>query len=158
MANQQQHQNHGLNKTKVAVVMVAFPAQGHLNQLLHLWRLILAYNISVHYACTATHNHQTMLRVHGWDPNSVSDIHFHDLKIPPFLTTSQNPNAPNKFPSHLQPLLNASLHLCDPMASLLRITKHAGLWPHFFSPHFSKTRLYLIYSYVFQKCGYWLNL
>nr|POE93160.1 zeatin o-glucosyltransferase [Quercus suber] len=119
MANQQQHQNHGLNKTKVAVVMVPFPAQGHLNQLLHLSRLILAYNIPVHYACTATHNRQAMLRVHGWDPNSVSDIHFHDFKIPPFLTPSPNPNAPNKFPSHLQPLFNASLHLRDPMASLL---------------------------------------
>ncbi|KAM4080146.1 hypothetical protein ACB094_09G169700 [Castanea mollissima] len=120
MANQQQHPNHGLNKTKVAVVMVPFPAQGHLKQVLHLSHLILAYNIPIHYACTATHNHQAMLRVHGWDLNSVSDIHFHDLKIPPFLTPSLNPNAPNKFPSHLQPLLNASLHLRDPMASLLR--------------------------------------
>ncbi|KAL4607852.1 hypothetical protein ACB092_09G204900 [Castanea dentata] len=100
--------------------MVPFPAQDHLNQFLHLSHLILAYNIPIHYACTATHNHQAMLRVHGWDLNSVSDIHFHDLKIPPFLTPSLNPNAPNKFPSHLQPLLNASLHLRDPMASLLR--------------------------------------
>ncbi|KAL4607848.1 hypothetical protein ACB092_09G204500 [Castanea dentata] len=98
--------------------MVPFSAQGHLNQLLHLSRLILAYNIPVHYACTATHNRQAMLRVHGWDPNSVSDIQFHDLKIPPFLTPSPNPNAPN--PSHLQPLINASLYLREPMASLLR--------------------------------------
>nr|XP_023888050.1 zeatin O-glucosyltransferase-like [Quercus suber]POE66687.1 zeatin o-glucosyltransferase [Quercus suber] len=120
MANQQQHRNHGLNKPKVAVVMVPFPAQGHLNQLLHLSRLILAYNIPVHYACTATHNRQAMLRVHGWDPNSFSNIHFHDLKIPPFLTPSPNPNAPNKFPSHLQPLVDASLDLREPMTSLLR--------------------------------------
>ncbi|KAL4607843.1 hypothetical protein ACB092_09G204100 [Castanea dentata] len=112
--------NNGLNKTKVEVVMVPFPAQGHLNQLLHLSRLIIAYNIPVHFACTATHNRQAMLRVHGWDPNSVSNIHFHDLKIPPFLTPPPNPNSPNKFPSHLQPLFNASLHLRDPMASLLR--------------------------------------
>ncbi|XP_075637990.1 zeatin O-glucosyltransferase-like [Castanea sativa] len=112
--------NSGLNKTKVVVVMVPFPAQGHLNQLLHLSRLIIAYNIPVHFACTATHNRQAMLRVHGWDPNSVSNIHFHDLKIPPFLTPPPNPNSPNKFPSHLQPLFNASLHLRDPLASLLR--------------------------------------
>nr|POF08680.1 zeatin o-glucosyltransferase [Quercus suber] len=112
--------NDGLNKTKVVVVMVPFPAQGHLNQLLHLSRLIIAYNIPVHFACTATHNRQAMLRVHGWDPNSVSNIHFHDLKIPPFLTPPHNPNSPNKFPSHLQPLFNASLHLREPMASLLR--------------------------------------
>ncbi|KAK7849650.1 zeatin o-glucosyltransferase [Quercus suber] len=61
-----------------------------------------------------------MLRVHGWDPNSFSNIHFHDLKIPPFLTPSPNPNAPNKFPSHLQPLVDASLDLREPMTSLLR--------------------------------------
>ncbi|KAL4607845.1 hypothetical protein ACB092_09G204200 [Castanea dentata] len=85
MANQQQHQNHGLNKTMVAMVMVPFPAQGHLNQLLHLLGLILAYNIPVHYDCTFTHNRQALLRVHGWD-----------LKIPPFLTSSPNPNAPHK--------------------------------------------------------------
>ncbi|KAL4607840.1 hypothetical protein ACB092_09G203900 [Castanea dentata] len=112
--------NNGLNKKKVVVVMVPFPAQGHLNQLLHLSRLIIAYNIPVHFACTATHNRQAMLRVHGWDPNSVSNIHFHDLKIPPFLNPPPNPNSPSKFPSHLQPLFNASLHLRDPMASLLR--------------------------------------
>ncbi|KAL4607841.1 hypothetical protein ACB092_09G204000 [Castanea dentata] len=112
--------NNGLNKKKVVVVMVPFPAQGHLNQLLHLSRLIIAYNIPVHFACTATHNRQAMLRVHGWDPNLVSNIHFHDLKIPPFLNPPPNPNSPSKFPSHLQPLFNASLHLRDPMASLLR--------------------------------------
>ncbi|GMY19055.1 zeatin o-glucosyltransferase [Fagus crenata] len=124
MAYPQYHQNHvpnGLNKTKVVVVMVPFPAQGHLNQLLHLCRLIMAYNIPVHYACTATDNRQAMLRVHGWDSNSVSDnIYFHDLEIPPFLSPPPNPNTPNKFPSHLQPLFNASLHLRDPMAELLR--------------------------------------
>ena len=124
MAYPQYHQNHvpnGPNKTKVVVVMVPFPAQGHLNQLLHLCRLIMAYNIPVHYACTATHNRQAMLRVHGWEPNSVSDnIYFHDLKIPPFLSPPPNPNTPNKFPSHLQPLFNASLHLRHPMAELLR--------------------------------------
>uniref|UniRef100_M1CLQ0 Glucosyltransferase n=1 Tax=Solanum tuberosum TaxID=4113 RepID=M1CLQ0_SOLTU len=33
--------------TRVAVVMVPLPAQGHLNQLLHLSRLISMYNIQV---------------------------------------------------------------------------------------------------------------
>lgn len=123
MANHQNHQNlglDGLHKTKVVVVMVPFPAQGHLNQLLHLSRLIMSYNIPIHYACTATHIHQAILRVHGWDPNSVSNLHFHDLTIPPFLCPQPNPNSQNKFPSHLQPLFNASLHLREPIAALLR--------------------------------------
>uniref|UniRef100_A0A2N9FG78 Glycosyltransferase N-terminal domain-containing protein n=1 Tax=Fagus sylvatica TaxID=28930 RepID=A0A2N9FG78_FAGSY len=33
-----------------------FPAQGHLNQLLHLSRLIMSYNIPIHYACSAMHH------------------------------------------------------------------------------------------------------
>uniref|UniRef100_A0A2N9IV47 Glycosyltransferase n=1 Tax=Fagus sylvatica TaxID=28930 RepID=A0A2N9IV47_FAGSY len=123
MANHQNHQNlglDGLHKTKVVVVMVPFPAQGHLNQLLHLSRLIMSYNIPIHYACTATHIHQAILRVHGWDPNSFSNLHFHELTIPPFLCPQPNPNSKNKFPSHLQPLFNSSLHLREPIAALLR--------------------------------------
>lgn len=102
--------------------MVPFPAQGHLNQLLHLSRLILSYNIPVHYASSAIHNRQAKLRLHGWgDPNSLSNnIHFHDFVIPPFLSPPPNPKSPNKFPSHLQPLFNASLHLRHPMDALVR--------------------------------------
>ncbi|WOH06470.1 hypothetical protein DCAR_0625898 [Daucus carota subsp. sativus] len=35
--------------------MVPFPAQSHLNQLLHLSRLISPYNIPVHYVSTPSH-------------------------------------------------------------------------------------------------------
>ncbi|KAB1222284.1 Zeatin O-glucosyltransferase [Morella rubra] len=126
MANYQHRQSgrgiNGLHQTDVVVVMVPFPAQGHLNQLLHLSHIISAYNVPVHYVSTAIHNRQAMLRFHGWDhPNSVSNkIQFHDLTIPSFLSPPPNPNAPNKFPSHLQPLFNASMHLRDPVATLLR--------------------------------------
>jgi cis-zeatin O-glucosyltransferase len=92
---------------------------GHLNQLLHLSRLILSYNIPVHFASSAIHNRQAKLRL----PNSSAssnNIHFHDFLIPPFLSPPPNPNSPNKFPSHLQPLFDASLHLRHPMAALLR--------------------------------------
>lgn len=34
---------------QVVVIVVPFPAHGHVNQLLHRSRLILAYNITVHY-------------------------------------------------------------------------------------------------------------
>ncbi|KAK7844488.1 zeatin o-glucosyltransferase [Quercus suber] len=104
--------NNGLNKTKV-ITRPSQPAPPPLSSYLSL-----QYPSSL---CLHCHTQpQAMLRVHGWDPNSVSNIHFHDLKIPPFLTPPPNPNSPNKFPSHLQPLFNASLHLRDPMASLLR--------------------------------------
>ncbi|XWS43115.1 hypothetical protein CRYUN_Cryun16bG0074400 [Craigia yunnanensis] len=55
-------------ENSVAVVMVPFPAQGHLNQLLHLSRIILSYGIQVHYVGISTHNRQAKVQVHGWDP------------------------------------------------------------------------------------------
>ncbi|RVX09691.1 Zeatin O-glucosyltransferase [Vitis vinifera] len=52
-----------MKEAPVAVVMVPFPAQGHLNQLLQLSRLISSYNVSVHYVGSVTHTHQAKLRV-----------------------------------------------------------------------------------------------
>ncbi|XP_010279538.1 PREDICTED: zeatin O-glucosyltransferase-like [Nelumbo nucifera] len=114
-------QVNGLNQIPVRVVMVPFPAQGHLNQLLHLSRLISAYGIPVHYVGWATHNRQAKQRVHGWNPLTVSNIRFHDFPMPPLLNPPPNPDAPIKFPSHLQPTFDASLHLREPMAALLRL-------------------------------------
>ncbi|OAY40388.1 zeatin O-glucosyltransferase [Manihot esculenta] len=112
---------NGLNQSQVIVVMVPLPAQGHLNQLLQLSRLILSYNIPVHFIGTATHNRQAKLRVHGWDVPPNASIHFHDLEIPPFPCPPPNPNAKNKFPSHLLPaFINASSHLREPVSVLLR--------------------------------------
>ncbi|KAL9398339.1 hypothetical protein Peur_007300 [Populus x canadensis] len=122
MANRQQHQpSHGITKqAQVVVVMVPFPAQGHLNQLLQLSRLILSYNIPVRYVGATTHNRQAKQRVHGWDPDAAANIHFHDIEIPPFRCPPPNPNAKIKFPSQLQPAFNASSHLTEPVSMLLR--------------------------------------
>ncbi|KAI3471618.1 hypothetical protein Pfo_028268 [Paulownia fortunei] len=119
------HHHHYLNhrdpnvsmSTRVVVVMVPLPAQGHLNQLLQLSRLIAAYDVPVHYVCTATHNHQAKLRVRGWDPLATANVHFHEFPIPEFQSPSFNPNAANKFPSHLQPLFNAASHLRQPLTA-----------------------------------------
>ncbi|EEF30255.1 zeatin O-glucosyltransferase [Ricinus communis] len=114
---------NGLKRSQVVVVMVPLPAQGHLNQLLHLSRLILSYNIPVHFVSTTTHNRQAKHRVHGWDPQSdaTSNIHFHDFEIPPFPCPPPNPNSKNKFPSHLLPsFFHASSHLQGPVSALLR--------------------------------------
>ncbi|XP_062006129.1 zeatin O-glucosyltransferase-like [Rosa rugosa] len=114
------HQNNAPNE--VVVVMVPLPAQGHLNQLLHLSRLISAYNIPVHFVGTPNHNRQAKVRVHGWDQTSdvKNTIHFHDFIIPPVFCPPPNPNAPNKFPSHLLPTFEATTHLRHPVAALLR--------------------------------------
>ncbi|XP_057438744.1 zeatin O-glucosyltransferase-like [Lotus japonicus] len=105
---------------QVVVVMVPFPEQGHLNSLLNLSRLILSHNIPVHFVGTATHNRQATLRVQGWDPNSISNIHFHDFKVPSFASTPPNPNTETKMPSHTNPSFEVSSHFRAPLVALLQ--------------------------------------
>lgn len=108
----------------VAVVVVPLPAQGHLNQLLQLSRLITTYGIPVHYVGSTSHNRQAKARVHGWDiPQSSSTIRFHDFQL-----SHPDPDSPpkpedataSKFPAHLQPVFEAASHLQQPVSRLLR--------------------------------------
>ncbi|KAK9057722.1 hypothetical protein SSX86_022558 [Deinandra increscens subsp. villosa] len=69
-------------ENNIVVVVVPFVAQGHLNQLLHLSRLLAAYNLPVHIAGTTTHNRQAKLRIQGWNHNSHTNIHFHEFETP----------------------------------------------------------------------------
>ncbi|KAI3696101.1 hypothetical protein L1987_79110 [Smallanthus sonchifolius] len=112
--------NSNLPPSPAAVVMVPLPLQGHLNQLLHLSRLISNHNIPVHFVSTTTHCRQAKLRVQGWDPLAVTTIQFHELQNPSFVCPTPNPNSTTKFPSHLQPLCEATTQLRHPVASLLR--------------------------------------
>ncbi|KAG8371988.1 hypothetical protein BUALT_Bualt12G0020000 [Buddleja alternifolia] len=105
---------------QVSVLMVPFPLQGHLNQLLHLSRLISAHNVTVHYVGTATHNRQAQRRIHGWDPRSSNNIIFHEFPSLQFESPPPNPNTPIQFPSHLQPLFDATSFLRHPVGRLMR--------------------------------------
>ncbi|XAR69479.1 Trans-zeatin O-beta-D-glucosyltransferase [Bertholletia excelsa] len=110
-------------KAQVAVVMVPFPAQGHLNQLLHLSRLINSYHVPVHYVSSATHSRQAKLRVHGWNPlAATTTLHFHSFPTPISLASPQkNDVASNtKFPSVFQASVAVASHLRRPVAHLLR--------------------------------------
>ncbi|XP_065856757.1 zeatin O-glucosyltransferase-like [Euphorbia lathyris] len=108
-----------MNKNnEVIVVIVPFPAQGHLNQLLHLSRLILSYNLPVHFLGTALHNRQARHRLHCWDTSR--SIQFHDFEIPSFPSDPPpNPNPNIKFPSQLILTFKASIHLQNPVSTLL---------------------------------------
>ncbi|WMV52768.1 hypothetical protein MTR67_046153 [Solanum verrucosum] len=94
----------GVQDSQVAVVMVPLPAQGHLNQLLHLSRLISLYNIPVHYVGATTHIRQAKFPVHVEDVpaipnaecycfNSISAFHvyslFWEMKGKPFQAGTQ---------------------------------------------------------------------
>ncbi|GKC14711.1 zeatin O-glucosyltransferase-like protein [Tanacetum coccineum] len=99
---------------EVVVVMVPFPAQSHLNQLLHLSHLISAYNIPIHYVSSTRHSRQARNRLHGWNPSDF--IRFHDFPDPDFTNPPPNPITPTEFPTYLQ----RSLYLRDPVAGLIK--------------------------------------
>ncbi|XP_012828027.1 PREDICTED: zeatin O-glucosyltransferase-like [Erythranthe guttata] len=107
-------------KAQVTVIIVPFPAQGHLNQMLQLSCLISSYSIPVHYVGSAVHNRQAQLRSNGLNPNDVAGINFHDLPIPPFASPPPDPNSANKFPAQLQPAFDATLNLRQPLADFMR--------------------------------------
>ncbi|KAL7097863.1 hypothetical protein ACP275_10G170300 [Erythranthe tilingii] len=108
---------------QVAVVMVPLPAQGHLNQLLHLSRRISAYDIPVYYVGAATHIRQVKLRSHSRRRHLAADgdkhLHFHEFPTPHFENPQPDPNSPHKFPSQIIPSLKASTHLRQPVSSFV---------------------------------------
>ncbi|KAL3370056.1 hypothetical protein AABB24_007209 [Solanum stoloniferum] len=105
---------------EVTIVMVPFPAQGHLNQLLQFSCLISSYGLPVYYVCSATHNRQARIRANALNPSDIAIVHFHDLPTPKFDSPSPDFNTLSKFPSHLQPSWDASMLLRNPIASFLR--------------------------------------
>ncbi|CAN4080913.1 unnamed protein product [Withania somnifera] len=106
---------------EVAVVMVPFPAQGHLNQLLQLACLISSsFDLPVHYVGSAIHNRQARVRANALNPSDIAKIHFHDIPTPEFASPPPDYNALSKFPSQLQPLWDTSMLLRESIASFLR--------------------------------------
>lgn len=113
-----------MNPTKlISVVILPLPAQGHLNQLLHLARHISGHAIPVHYVGSTVHNRQARDRasINGHlDPSATTNLHFHDFPLPPYSTPPPNPNSHTNFPTHLQPAFDATArHLTAPLSSLL---------------------------------------
>ncbi|KAJ4746695.1 Glycosyltransferase [Rhynchospora pubera] len=100
--------------------MVPFPAQGHLNQLLHLALNLSFHGLAVHYAAFAPHIQQAKLRLQGWPDFALDNLHFHNLPIPSFsCPPPPDPNSTISFPVHLQPLFDASELVLPHIASLL---------------------------------------
>ncbi|XP_047311931.1 zeatin O-xylosyltransferase-like [Impatiens glandulifera] len=103
----------------VVFLMVPFPAQSHLNQLLSLSHLIRSRGFPVHYAASAIHCRQAKLR-HDTLLLNTSGIIFHELPTPPFNSPPPEPYSSVKFPQHLWPSFESSLNLRQPVAALLR--------------------------------------
>ncbi|KAI0513779.1 hypothetical protein KFK09_009809 [Dendrobium nobile] len=108
------------NADEVTVVIVPFPAHGHLNQLLHFSLLLSTRSgLTVHFASTASHNRQAKQRLQGWPLSSLSSIFFHDLPLPIIPSPPPNPHSPYSFPTHLQPLFDATDLISSPLSTLL---------------------------------------
>ncbi|KAK1366183.1 Glycosyltransferase [Heracleum sosnowskyi] len=105
------------NKIPVVLVMVPFPAQGHINQLLQLSTTISATSdIPVHFVTTDTLLHQAKSRFAG---APLTNINFHEFTVPSFLAApSQNSG---KLSGLFQPSAEAAMHLRHPVAELLAL-------------------------------------
>ncbi|KAL9225850.1 hypothetical protein vseg_001729 [Gypsophila vaccaria] len=116
---------NGLSHPQVCVVMVPFPAQGHLNQLLHLSLLVSSYGVPVHYTGATSLNRQAKQRLQGWGgeggENELDNkIEFHDFELPPYESRPPNADPLVHFPEHLMPLWEASMHLGEQVSELVR--------------------------------------
>ncbi|TKW05901.1 hypothetical protein SEVIR_7G206200v4 [Setaria viridis] len=106
----------------VAVVAVPFPAQGHLNGMLHLSLQLASRGLPVHFAAPGAHVRQARARVHGWGDDALRRVHFHELEVPvpAYASPPPDPAAPSPFPSHLIPMCDAFVAGArGPVASLL---------------------------------------
>ncbi|KAH7690714.1 cis-zeatin O-glucosyltransferase protein [Dioscorea alata] len=105
---------------KIPILVVPFPAQGHMNQLLHFSLLLSSHGFPVHFASSSIHNHQARHRLQGWTSASLHNITFHDIPIPSLPPSTPNPNSIHNFPSHIIPVLDSVIHhLRSPISSLL---------------------------------------
>ncbi|XP_034586499.1 putative cis-zeatin O-glucosyltransferase [Setaria viridis] len=106
----------------VADVAVPFPAQGHLNGMLHLSLQLASRGLPVHYAAPGAHVRQAHARVHGWGDDALRRIRFHELEVPvpAYASPPPDPAAPSPFPSHLIPMCDAFIAGArGPVTSLL---------------------------------------
>ncbi|CAL5015504.1 unnamed protein product [Urochloa decumbens] len=110
----------GSQMESVAVVAVPFPAQGHLNPLLHLSLRLASRGLPVHYAAPAAQVRQPRARVQGWDEAALGSVEFHDLGVSEYVCPPPDPTAPSPFPLHLMPLFEAyTTGARPPLAALL---------------------------------------
>lgn len=162
LKNSGENENASCKVKDIIVVMVPLPAQGHLNQLLHFSGVISSYGIPVYYAGTATHNRQAKARIHGWDPITLTNLHFHDFPPPPseiLIEIPNNSNAPHKFPSHIMPVLNSTFELRRPVYEYLKdlattarklVVIHDSLMPYVIQ---DATSIQNVESYCFHSCS-----
>nr|GMC73785.1 zeatin O-glucosyltransferase-like [Ipomoea batatas]GME20866.1 zeatin O-glucosyltransferase-like [Ipomoea batatas]GME21275.1 zeatin O-glucosyltransferase-like [Ipomoea batatas] len=108
-------------KSKVIVVVVPFVAQGHLNLLLHLSRLIASYNLPVYFVGLSVDIAAVKRRIEGWAPSDYPTLRFHDVPAPPAYLSNINPTAESQsYMDFVAAAMNAAAYLRRPTGDLLR--------------------------------------
>ncbi|XP_019199051.1 PREDICTED: zeatin O-glucosyltransferase-like [Ipomoea nil] len=108
------------SSSNVIVVMVPYLAQGHLNQLLHLSRLIASYDLPVYYTGFTVDISLARQRVHGWDPLAYPNLRFHSFPTPPsYLSGASSGHQSESFSDIVTSVVNGPKHLRGPIAELL---------------------------------------
>ncbi|KAJ4811835.1 Glycosyltransferase [Rhynchospora pubera] len=108
------------SKADISIVVVPFPAQGHLNQFLHLSIRLSSHGLAVHYAAPSTHIRQARSRLQGWPATVIESLHFHELPIPSYASPAPNPNSSIFFPTQFHPLFDVFEDVEPHLANLLQ--------------------------------------
>ncbi|XP_019199036.1 PREDICTED: zeatin O-glucosyltransferase-like [Ipomoea nil] len=106
---------------KVIVVVVPFVAQGHLNLLVHLSRLIASYNLPVYFVGLSVDIAAVKPRIEGWSPSDYPTLRFHEFPAPPAYLSNTNPTMEcQSYLEFLASAMNAAAYLRSPIGSLLK--------------------------------------
>ncbi|PON41457.1 UDP-glucuronosyl/UDP-glucosyltransferase [Trema orientale] len=114
-----QPRQHEFSPSSVVVVVVPYPAQSHLNQLLQLAHVISSYDIPVHYVGSPLNNSRVKSRASN-PLYRLTEIHFHDFPTPSLPSSPTNWATKFKFPEHSLFCWEVTTHLRVPVAALLR--------------------------------------
>ncbi|CAH9146846.1 unnamed protein product [Cuscuta epithymum] len=113
-------QNGESKETQVIVVVVPFPAQGHMNLLVHMSRLVASYDLPVYFLGLSVDIVTTKERIQGWNPKDYPTLRFHAFRSPPSFQSLTNPT--KEFQSYSEIVVSsmrAATYLRDPIRELL---------------------------------------
>lgn len=97
---------NGETSPQIAIVIVPYLEQGHLNPLLNLSRIFSSYKFPVFFLGTSNSNRQAKFRLSGWDILDFPTIQFHDLvPVPVGSSSSVSPSVMEKVGSFFTSIL-----------------------------------------------------
>ncbi|CAH9103203.1 unnamed protein product [Cuscuta europaea] len=113
-------QNEESKGAQVIVVVVPFPAQGHINLLVHMSRIVASYDLPVYFVGLSVDIVTAKQRIQGWNPKDYPSLRFHEFPTPPSFQSITNPN--KEFKAYMEMVassMRAATYLRGPIQDLL---------------------------------------